>query len=415
MTNLIKQGLNSPAFATTVVHAGVTPDPTTGALLTPIYQTTTYVQKAVGQDKGYTYTRSGNPTVAALEKKLGELEGVSPAACFATGMAAITALFLSELHSGDHLICSDVIYGGTVRLLDQVLNRFGIAVSYVDTSDLDAIATAIIPTTRLIFVETPANPTLKLTDLAAVAEITRNKDLLFAVDNTFLTAALQQPFKFGADIVVYSTTKYIEGHNATVGGALLAHDEDLLERLRFVQNSVGFAQSPFEAWLTLQGVKTLSLRLRQHCANALIVARFLEQHGQIAQVYYPGLPSFPQHDLALRQHADQGGIVAFEVVGGAEAGIRLMNSVHLCALAENLGTVETLITHPASMTHGPIPPAQRDAIGISDGLVRLSVGLEDPQDIIADLEQALTPMRCQHKQSSSKVAQAQDDHVRGKV
>ncbi len=403
------------AFETASIHAGVAPDPSTGAILTPIYQTTTFVQDAVGQDKGYTYTRSGNPTVAALEKKLGALEGVAPAACFATGMAAITALFLSELRSGDHIICSDVVYGGTVRLLDQVLNRFGLEVSYVDTSDLAAIKAAITPATRLIFVETPANPTLKLTDLAAVSDIAKRANLLFVVDNTFLTAALQQPFKFGADVVMYSTTKYIDGHNATVGGALLAHDDELLERLRFVQNAVGFGQSPFEAWLTLQGIKTLSLRLRQHSENALTVARFLEAHDQISCVYYPGLPSFPQHELALRQHGDQGGMLAFEVVGGVDAGIQLMNSVRLCALAENLGTVETLITHPASMTHGPIPQEQRSAVGITDGLVRLSVGLEDPQDIISDLEQALNQAKTKQSASTTNAAQTQVDCVKEDV
>jgi len=383
------KGLADVAFETSSVHAGVSPDPTTGALLTPIYQTTTYVQEAVGKDKGYTYTRSGNPTVAALEKKLGALEGVESAVCFSTGMAAITALFLSELCCGDHIICSDVVYGGTVRLLDQILNRFGISASYVDTSDVTAVQAAITPETRLIFVETPANPTLKLTDLAAVAEIAHRADLLFVVDNTFLTAALQRPFDFGVDVVMYSTTKYIEGNNATVGGALLARDSILLERLRFVQNAVGFSQSPFEGWLTLQGIKTLSLRLRQHSANALIVAQYLEQHPQIKFVYYPGLPSFSQYELAQRQHSDQGGMLAFELIGGIEAGIALVAAVRLCALAENLGAVETLITHPASMTHSPIPAKQRAAVGIGDGLVRLSVGLEDPQDIIRDLDQAL--------------------------
>ena len=378
-------------FQTKSVHGGVRPDPTTGAILTPIYQTTTYVQEAVGCDKGYTYTRSGNPTVTVLERKLAILEGIEhPAACFSTGMAAISALFLACLKAGDHIVCSQVVYGGTVRLLDQVLNRFGISVSYVDTSNSDAIVKAIAPNTRMIFVETPANPTLTLTDIAAVAQIAKQSGLLFVVDNTFLTAALQRPFELGADVIMYSTTKYIEGHNATVGGALLAQDADLIEQIRFVQNSVGFSQSAFEAWLTLQGIKTLALRIKQHSENALIVAQFLQSDPRIKQVCYPGLESFPQFELAQRQHRGHGGMLTFELVGDISAGIQLMNRVKLCALAENLGAVETLITHPASMTHGPISAQQREKIGISDGLVRLSVGLEDPQDIINDLDQALT-------------------------
>ena len=377
-------------FQTQSIHGGVTPDPTTGAILTPIYQTTTYVQEAVGCDKGYTYTRSGNPTVAVLEKKLAILEGVEhPAACFSTGMAAISALFLACLQAGDHIICSQVVYGGTVRLLDQVLNRFGISVSYVDTADLNAIKQAIAPNTRMIFVETPANPTLILTDLKAVAQIAKQSGLLFAVDNTFLTAALQRPFELGADVVMYSTTKYIDGHNATVGGALLAQDADLIEKIRFIQNSVGFSQSAFEAWLTLQGIKTLPLRIKQHGDNALTVAQFLQSDPRVKRVCYPGLESFPQFELAQRQHSGHGGMLTFELIGDISAGKKLMNRVKLCALAENLGAVETLITHPASMTHGPIPAQQREKIGISDGLVRLSVGLEDPQDIINDLDQAL--------------------------
>lgn len=385
------QSETRPSLETDCIHAGVSPDPTTGAILTPIYQTTTYVQEAVGKDKGYTYTRSGNPTVSALEKKLASIEGVSqPAACFATGMAAITALFLACLKSGDHIICSDVIYGGTLRLLDKILVKFGVSVDYVDTSDQQAVSQAIKAQTQLVFIETPANPTLKLTDIAAIAKVAKQAGLLLAVDNTFLTAALQKPLELGADIVVYSTTKYIDGHDATLGGALITKSAQLMEHFHFVQNSVGFSQSPFEAWLTLQGVKTLPLRLRNHSVSALKVAKFLEGHTKINRVWYPGLESFGQYELACRQHRDHGGIIAFEVKGDIDAGIQLMNTVKLCSLAENLGAVETLITHPASMTHGPIPAWQRAKTGISDGLVRLSVGLEAPEDIILDLEQALT-------------------------
>lgn len=385
-------GLDEDQFnlQTECIHAGVSPDPTTGAILTPIYQTTTYVQEAVGKDKGYTYTRSGNPTVTVLEKKLASLEKVcQPAACFATGMAAITALFLACLKRGDHIICSDVVYGGTVRLLDNILVNFGISVDYVDTADQQAISQAILPQTKLIFIETPANPTLKLTDIAVLAKLAKQAGLLLAVDNTFLTAVLQKPLELGADIIVYSTTKYIDGHDATLGGALIANSAELMERFHFVQNSVGFSQSPFEAWLTLQGIKTLPLRLHSHCINALKVAEFLESHPKIKRVWYPGLASFPQYELACRQHQGHGGMIAFEVKGTLQAGIQLMNTVKLCSLAENLGAVETLITHPASMTHGPIAPEQRAKIGISDALVRLSVGLEAPKDIIQDLDQAL--------------------------
>jgi cystathionine beta-lyase/cystathionine gamma-synthase len=385
--------LELPDLDTRAIHGGRASDPSTGAILAPICQSTTFVQEAVGVDKGYTYTRAGNPTVAALEQALGELEDALPAACFATGMASITALFLALLKSGDHVIVSDVVYGGTVRLLREILTGLGVRATFVDSSDPANVQAAIEETTKLIFIETPANPTLKLTDLRAVAEIASAAGVLLAVDNTFLTPVLQRPLDLGADITVYSTTKFIEGHNATVGGALLARDEDLLERFRFVSKSIGFAQSPFEAWLTLRGLKTLPLRLEKHSANALTVARWLAEHPAIDHVDYPFLESFPQYDLARRQQSDGGGIVAFELTGGTEAGIRLLNSVKLCALAENLGAVETLITHPASMTHADVPRDQRSATGITDGLVRLSVGLESPSDIIADLGQALHAAR----------------------
>lgn len=377
-------------LATLAIHGGLAPDPATGAILTPIYQTTTYVQDAVGVDKGFTYTRSGNPTVAALERNLGELDGALPAAAFSTGMAALSALFLSLLESGDRVVVSDVVYGGTVRLLRRVLAPLGVRVSFVDTSSIDALRAALREPTKLVLVETPANPTLKLTDIAAAASVAHESGALLAVDNTFLTPALQRCFDLGADVVVYSTTKHIEGHNATVGGALLARDAELLARFRFVQNAVGFAQAPFDAWLTLRGIKTLPLRMKQHSANALEVARFLEAHPRVHTVRYPGLESFPQFELARRQHVAHGGLIAFEVEGAARAGIALMNSVRLCALAESLGAVETLITHPASMTHATIPADERARLGISDGLVRLSVGLEAPADVIADLEQALS-------------------------
>jgi cystathionine beta-lyase/cystathionine gamma-synthase len=376
-------------FDTLALHAGTPADPTTGAMLTPIYQTTTYRQEAVGKDKGFTYSRSGNPTVSALERRLAALEAAEFCTCYATGLAATTALCLALLRSGDRVVVSQAVYGGTVRLLRQVLAPFGVEAEFTDTADEQALISSLHKATRFVFIETPANPTLKLTDIRMAARLAHQAGALLVVDNTLLTPALQQPFDFGADIVLHSTTKFIEGHNATVGGALITQNAELHERLLFTRNAIGAIQSPFPAWLTLQGVKTLPLRMAQHSANALHVARFLEAHEQVTNVAHPGLESFVQFELAQRQQTAGGALIAFELQGGVEAGIRLMNSVRLCALAENLGAAETLITHPASMTHADVPPAQREAAGITDGLVRLSVGLEDPRDLIADLTQAL--------------------------
>ncbi len=370
----------------------------TGAILTPICQSTTYVQESVGNHKGHTYSRASNPTVSALEAALGALEGAPPAVCYSTGMAAITGLFLSVLRAGDHVVLSDVLYGGTVRLVEQVLRPLGVEADFVDTTVAANVARAITPKTRLVFIETPANPTLVLTDVRAVAEVTRRAGVLLAVDNTFLTPVLLRPLDLCADVCVYSTTKYIEGHNATVGGSVTSRDATLNDRLRLIRKTLGSIQTPFEAWLTLKGLKTLPLRIREHSRNALEVARFLEQHPAVERVHYPGLASFPQHALAEELHGLasrdgvvlHGGIIAFEVKGGAEAGVGVLNSVRLCSLAENLGATETLITHPVTMTHGDVPKAQREATGITDGLIRLSVGLEDPRDIIADLDAALS-------------------------
>ena len=372
-----------------IIHGGLHADPATGAILTPVYQSTTFVQEAVGKHKGFTYTRSGNPTVAALERNLAQIEGAPGAICFGTGMAAISTLFLGVLSAGDHIVVSDVVYGGTVRLFREVLDGFGVGVSFVDTSKIDAVGAAIDSRTRLVFIESPANPTLKLTDIAAVAEVAHDPGALLVVDNTFLTPVLQRPFELGADVLVYSTTKYIEGHNSTVGGAVLARDEDLLERLRLVRATLGATQSPWEAWLTLRGLKTLPIRMERHSANAVEVARWLEQHPGVTQVTYPGLDSFPQAELARRQQDAGGGMLCFEIVGGTEPALELMSSLRLCSLAENLGAVETLVTHSASMTHASLTESERAALGIGDGLIRLSVGLEEPADIIADLEQAL--------------------------
>jgi len=378
-------------FDTLALHAGSIADPTTGALLTPIYQTTTFRQEAVGKDKGFTYSRSANPTVSALERRLAALEGVDHCSCYATGLAATTVLCLALLRSGDHVVASEAVYGGTVRLLQQVLGPFGVTAEFVDTSDEDALKQAAAnKKTRFVFVESPANPTLKLTDIEVAAQISHEAGALLIVDNTLLTPALQRPFELGADVVLHSTTKFIEGHNATVGGALLAREQELHERFNFIRNAIGAIQSPFPAWLTIQGVKTLGIRMARHSENALTIARFLERHPLVTKLSYPGIESFPQFALAQKQQSTGGALISFEISGGVTAGIRLMNNVRLCALAENLGSAETLITHPASMTHADVPLEQRRVAGITDGLVRLSVGLEDPLDVIRDLSQALT-------------------------
>ena len=377
------------SLATKAVRAGRTPDPTTGAIVTPIHQTTTFVQEAVGQDRGFTYSRASNPTVSTLEAALGAFEDAPPAVAFKTGMAATTALCLATLKAGDTVVVGEAVYGGTVRLLRESLAPFGVEAIFVDPEDAPALEAALAREPVFLFVETPANPTLRLVDLQRAADAAHDAGAKLVVDNTFLTGALQRPFDHGADVVLYSTTKFIEGHDTTLGGAVLARDEVLLERLRRVAKSIGAAQSPFDAWLTLRGLSTLPLRMRQHTENALAVAQFLDAHPAVFAVHYPGLETFPQFALGQRQQAGAGGVLAFELAGGVPAGVSLMNSVQLCSLAENLGAVETLITHPASMTHGDVPPDQRAAAGITDGLVRLSVGLEDPADVIADLARAL--------------------------
>jgi len=378
-------------FATRQIHAGVEPDPITGSILTPIYQTTTYVQESVDKymSRGYSYSRSGNPTVRALEKKITDLEGGADTSCFSTGMASINALFLGLLNAGDHAVVSDVAYGGTYRLATKVFSRFGIDFAFADTSDVEDVRAKIRPNTRLVLTETPANPTLKCSDIAAISEITRSGGIVHAVDNTFLTPYYQRPLELGADVVIHSTTKYFDGHNATVGGAATSRTPELDEKIRFIQNSTGTIMSPQVAWLTLQGTKTLSVRMERQCANAMEIARHLEKHPKVTRVMYPGIESFPQYELARRQATGFGAMLWFEVEGGVKAGKGLMDSVSLCTLAENLGSVETLITHPVTMTHADVEEAERKRVGITDGLVRLSVGLEDVEDLIADLETSL--------------------------
>ncbi len=378
-------------FSTRQIHAGVEPDPVSGAILTPIYQSTTYVQPSVDQylSRGYSYSRTANPTVKALEAKLTDLEGGAGCAAFTTGMAAIHAVLVAFLNAGDHAIISDVAYGGTYRLCTKVLRRLGIEFTFADTSRPEEVKQTIRDNTRLIFTETPANPTMKCTDLAAISEIAAQAGLIHAVDNTFLTPYFQRPLELGADLVVHSTTKYMDGHNATVGGAVISKTAELDEAVRFMQNSTGSIMSPMVAWLTMQGIKTLSVRMDRQSANAMAIAQFLEAHPKVKQVCYPGLASFAQHDLSSRQATGYGAMLWFEVRGGLKSGKILMDKITLWSLAENLGSVESLITHPVTMTHAAVEEAERKRVGIIDGLVRLSVGLEDAEDLISALDEAL--------------------------
>lgn len=378
-------------FKTREVRAGVRPDPVTGAILTPIYQTTTYVQESVDQylEKGYSYSRSGNPTVTALEEKITALEGGAGSLCFATGMAATSCTIMGLVGSGDHAILSDVVYGGTHRVSTKVLNRWGLECSFVDTSNPENIKQAIRDNTRLIFTESPANPTLKLTDIAAVSEMAQAHGIPHVVDNTFLTPFYQRPLELGADITLHSTTKFMEGHNVSVGGSITAASQEHLEQIMFVRNCLGSNMTPMVAFYTLQGIKTMSTRIEAQSANALEVARFLETHANVDQVCYPGLESFPQKELADRQASGHGSMLWFEVHGGVESGKKLMDRLQLWSLAENLGSVESLVTHSVTMTHADMPREERMAAGITDGLVRLSAGLESAEDLIADLKQAL--------------------------
>ncbi len=379
-------------FKTKQIHDGVTPDPVTGSILTPIYQTTTYVQDSVDEylAKGYSYSRSGNPTVTVLEDKINALDGGAGTTCFTTGMAAVNALFLTFLNAGDHCIISDVVYGGTYRLSTKVFSRFGVEFTMVDTSNPENVRDALRDNTRLILTETPANPTLKLTDIAAISAIAKQAGVLHAVDNTFMTPCVMQVLELGADLAVYSTTKYFDGHNATVGGAIVAATEELNDKVRFIMNATGTIMSPQVAWLTLQGVKTMSVRMDGQSANAQILAEYLEQHPKVEQVCYPGLLSFAQHELAKTQASGFGAMLWFEVKGGIEAGKRFMDNIELFSLAENLGSIESLVTHPVTMTHADVEAAERQRVGILDGLIRISVGLEDAEDLVAALDAALT-------------------------
>ena len=374
-------------FSTVCLHAGQEPDPSTGAIITPIYQTSTYVQEELGKHKGYEYARTQNPTRAALEANLAAIEGGPAAFAFASGMAAINAL-ASLLKSGDHVIVSDNVYGGTFRLFDKVLTRYQLSFSYVDTGDLDATARAFTPATKLLFVETPSNPVMRLTDLALAADLAHSRGARLVVDNTFASPALQRPIEYGADLVTHSTTKYLNGHSDSIGGVVIATRDEDIEWLRFIQNAAGAILSPFDSWLVLRGTKTLPLRMARHCTTGLALAEYLDRHPKVRKVYYPGLASHPQHALAVRQMKGFGGMLSFDL-GSRQAAAQLLKSVRLMALAESLGGVETLISHPATMTHASVPVAHRHALGITDGLVRISAGLEDVDDLLDDLTQAL--------------------------
>ena len=381
---------NRDAFATRAIHAGQEPDPSTGAVITPIYATSTYVQESPGVHKGYDYARSHNPTRFAYERCLADLESGRHGFAFASGMAA-TATALELLDAGSHVVAMDDLYGGTYRLFERVRRRSaGLAFSFVDLSDVAAVEAAIRPETRMIWVETPTNPLLKLADLEAIARLAKRKGLISVADNTFASPYVQRPLEQGFDLVMHSTTKFINGHADMVGGALIVgSNDDLAERVRFLQNAVGGIAGPFDSFLALRGLKTLSLRMERHCSNAQTLAEWLERQPAISSVRYPGLASHRQHDLAKRQMHGFGGMVTAVLKGGLPAARTMLERTRLFALAESLGGVESLIEHPAIMTHASIPPEQRTAIGIEDGLVRLSVGVEDVEDLRRDLEQAL--------------------------
>ena len=374
-------------FATTAIHAGNEPDPSTGAVTVPIYQTSTYAQEGLGRHKGFEYARTQNPTRLAVERNIAALEGARFGYAFASGMAAIDAT-LRLVKAGEHVVVSDNTYGGTFRLFSRVLAGYGIEFSYVDTTDVLNVEAAIKENTKMVFVETPTNPVMMVTDLKAVSDVAHASGARVVCDNTFMSPYLQRPIEFGVDIVVHSTTKYLNGHSDSVGGVVVLNDEKDAEWLAFIQNSAGAILSPFDSWLVLRGTKTLAVRMEQHDATGRRVAAFLEEHPKVQKLYYPGSLSHRQHDLAKRQQKGFGGMVAFDT-GSLENARTVLESVRLCTLAESLGGVETLISHPATMTHASVLPETRARLGITDGLVRISVGLEDAEDIIADLDQAL--------------------------
>ncbi len=375
-------------FATKAIHAGQEPDPSTGAIMTPIYQTSTYVQTGIGEHKGYEYARSGNPTRTALESCLAELENGKYGLSFASGLAAESTV-LSLLNSGDHIVSCDDLYGGTYRLFERIVGRYNITTDYVEVGDTAGYEKAIRPNTKMIWLETPTNPLLRLADIQAVAQIAHQHNALLVVDNTFATPYFQQPLELGADIVVHSTTKYINGHSDLIGGAIIVNDDALYDQLKFHQNAAGAVPGPFDVWLTLRGIKTLAIRMRQHQQNAWAIAHFLSEHPRVESVYYPGLASHPDHELAKLQMSGFGGMVSFQFKGNMDDVDKVVRRFKIFSFAESLGGVESLVCHPATMTHGSIPKEIREARGVNDTLLRVSVGIEDAEDLIADLDQAL--------------------------
>jgi len=376
------------SFQTDTIHAGVKPDKAYGAIMTPIYQSSTFVFEDVGKHRGFDYTRSGNPTRKALEDNLAALEGCSFAVAVTTGMAAVASV-MHLFRSGDEVICTDDCYGGTARLLGTLAEHFDIRIHFINLRDTEGIGKYINEKTKAVWIETPSNPLLNLVDIAAVTAIAKERGLLSIVDNTFLSPYLQQPFSLGADIVVHSTTKYLNGHSDVVGGAILSNEPDLAQKLKYLVNALGTCAQPFDCWLVLRGIKTLVPRMKEHERNARIVAEFLDTHPKVRRVFYPGLESHPQHELAKRQQRGFGGMVSFELDGGMVAVEQVLRSTRIFSLAESLGGVESLIEHPATMSHASMESEHRKAAGITDSVIRLSVGIEDPDDLVADLSQAL--------------------------
>ena len=382
----------SAKFDTLCIHAGQAPDPVSGAVMTPIVLASTFVQDGPGKDKGYDYSRAGNPTRTALEGCLAALEGAKHGVAFGSGCGATTTLLLS-LKSGDHVLVGDDVYGGTFRIFDKVLKGFGIEATFLDMTDPKRVLEAVRANTKMVWLETPSNPMLKIVDIAAIAEIARARSLVLAVDNTFATPALQNPLALGATVVVHSTTKYLNGHSDVVGGALVTSDDALAERLHFLQKSVGAVPSPFDCYMVLRGLKTLAVRMRQHVASAQVLAQFLEGHAQVKKVYYPGLASHAGHALASKQMKGPGGMISVEINGGLPAATAFLKAVRVFVCAESLGGVESLAEHPAIMTHASVPKESREALGIGDGLIRLSVGIEDEGDLREDLERGFFAAR----------------------
>jgi len=374
-------------FRTDAIHAGQEPDPTTGAVTIPIYQTSTYVQEGLGRHKGFEYARTQNPTRMALEQNMAVLEGGVAGYAFASGMAATTSITQLLLKQGDHAICGENVYGGTFRLFDKIVKHYGVEFTYVNTSNLGDVERSLRRNTRMIFIETPTNPLMSISDIRAVCDIAHRANCRVVVDNTFMSPYFQRPLDLGADIVVHSTTKYLNGHSDSVGGVVVLKLKEDAERLQFIQNAAGAILSPFDSWLVLRGIKTLPVRMEAHNTNGVAIAKYLAGRKEVRKIYYPGLPNHPGHDLAKKQMTGFGGMIAFDL-GGLDRAKAFLETVKLCSLGESLGGVETLISHPATMTHASVPPEERGRMGITDGLVRISVGIEDVEDLIADLDRA---------------------------